>query len=93
LPLLEEGPGLKPLDIIGFIQGAEAPYSLRRAKTGVIPQPVKPHWKKAACGGTKVPPFQNEDLFRDSLNPHLRIEMWGTRRIYSLQREFEVCHP
>jgi len=40
LALCAEGPGLKPLDPIGFIQGAEAPCSLRKAKTGVFPQAV-----------------------------------------------------
>ena len=41
LALLAKGPGLKPLYSIGFIQGAEAPCSLRKAKTGVFPQVVE----------------------------------------------------
>jgi hypothetical protein len=35
-------PGLKPLEFVDFIQGAEAPCSLPKAKMGVFPQPVKP---------------------------------------------------
>jgi len=40
--LRAKGPGLKPLDSMGLIQWAEAHCSLRKAKTGVYPQPVKP---------------------------------------------------
>ena len=60
--LRAKGPGLKPIDSMGLIQWAEAHCSLRKAKTGVYPQPVKPRSKQAVCGGTKVPPFQNADL-------------------------------
>jgi hypothetical protein len=37
-----KGPGLKPIETIGLIQGAEAPCSLRKAKAGVFPQTVRP---------------------------------------------------
>ena len=57
LSLLAEGPGLKPLESIGFIQGAEAPCSLRKAKTGVFPQPVKP---PAPSGRQELPPILNQ---------------------------------
>ena len=33
-----------------------------------FPRRLKPHWKWAACGGTKVPPFQDGDSFRDCLS-------------------------
>jgi len=39
--LRAKGPGLKPLDALGLIQGAEAPCSLPKTKTGVILQPGK----------------------------------------------------
>jgi hypothetical protein len=42
LALRAKGPGLKPFDSMSLIQGAEAPCSLRKTKTGVFPQPVKP---------------------------------------------------
>ena len=37
----QTGPGLKPIEFIGFFQGAEAPCSLRKAKTGVFQHPSK----------------------------------------------------
>jgi hypothetical protein len=57
----KKDPGLKPIDSIGLIQGDESPCSLRKTKTGVFPQPVKPHlpqekakaellWEKGAGG-------------------------------------------
>jgi hypothetical protein len=36
-PFRAKGPGLKPLGFMGFIQRAEAPCSLQKAKTGVFP--------------------------------------------------------
>jgi hypothetical protein len=36
LPFLTENPGLKPVEFIGFFQGAEAPCSLRNANTRVF---------------------------------------------------------
>ena len=41
-----EGPGLKPIEFIGFIQGAEAPCSLRKARTGVFSRRVKSPQRK-----------------------------------------------
>ena len=41
-----EGPGLKPIEFIGFFQGAEAPCSLRKARTGVFSRRVKSPQRK-----------------------------------------------
>ena len=51
----KKSPGLKPLDSARIIQGAEAPCSLRKAKTGVIPQLVKhPASSEEGKGGSFV---------------------------------------
>jgi hypothetical protein len=39
----------------------------KSAQVFEIPSAAKAALIKAACGGTKVPPFQNGDLFRASL--------------------------
>jgi hypothetical protein len=41
LALRAKDPGLKPIEFIGFFQGAEAPCSLRNAITRVFQHPSK----------------------------------------------------
>ncbi len=41
---------------------------------------LKPHWKQAACGRTKVPPFQNRDLFRALLRDE-RLSLGGVAEL------------
>ena len=54
-------PGAKAIESIGLIQGAAAPCSLPKTKTGVFPQPVKPRCNLRNYGGTEVPPLQSVD--------------------------------
>jgi hypothetical protein len=65
-----KSPGLKPFETIGLIQGAEAPCSLPKVKTGVFPQPVKPRCNGYAYGGTEVPPFQNGNALGQNGNAY-----------------------
>jgi hypothetical protein len=60
LALRPKDPGLKPLESIGFIQGAEAPCSLRNAKMEVFPQPVNRALKESKTN-TEILGFAQND--------------------------------